>query len=216
MKRIVSYGLWGQKTCYTDGAIRAVKENAIHFPDWKVRFYIDKKVNPEVIRQLEGMPCEIVMKDDEGNAGLGLFWRFEPMFDDPDIERFMVRDTDSVPSPREVAAVQEWIDSGQPFHIMRDNPSHNVPILGGTWAAKPGCVPNFKEMMEAYMSRLKVHKQDNPRGNLHGTDQMFLSECVWPVIKNIHIAHDEFHHFSGKERPFPVKNENGMFIGQTF
>ena len=217
MKKIVSYAVWGQMTCYTDGAIRAVKENAIHFPDWKVRFYLDVKVDPKVIKILEGMDCEIKMKDDEGKGGLGLFWRFAPMYDDPDIERFMVRDTDSVPSPREVAAVNEWIDSGEPFHIMRDNKSHGVPILGGTWAAIPGCVDNFRELMEQYMLGLKPHGEGyNPRGSLHGTDQMFLGEKIWHLIKNRHMAHDENFQFSGRERPFPVENENGMFIGQTF
>ena len=50
---------------------------------------------------------------------------------DPLVSEFHSRDLDSVPSPREVDAVKEWLHSkNKTFHIMRDHPLHGVPILG--------------------------------------------------------------------------------------
>ena len=33
--------------------------------------------------------------------------------------------------PREISAVNEWISSGQLFHVMRDHPEHKAVILAG-------------------------------------------------------------------------------------
>ena len=43
------------------------------------------------------------------------------------------RDLDSKFTDREAAAVSEWLESGKPIHSMRDNPQHNVPLLGACW-----------------------------------------------------------------------------------
>ena len=37
---------------------------------------------------------------------------------------FFFRDLDSLPTRREVAAVEEWLQSGKTLHAMRDNPYH--------------------------------------------------------------------------------------------
>ena len=49
---------------------------------------------------------------------------------------FLSRDLDSRITEREVAAVVEWLQSGQALHVMRDHPGHKVPMLGGTWGAR--------------------------------------------------------------------------------
>ena len=46
------------------------------------------------------------------------------------------RDLDSLPSAREDAALQEWLDSKYGVHAMRDHPWHGVPVMGGGWGAK--------------------------------------------------------------------------------
>jgi hypothetical protein len=39
-------------------------------------------------------------------------------------------------SEREVAAVEDWLNSSLPFHAMRDHPAHGTAILGGMWGAR--------------------------------------------------------------------------------
>ena len=59
-------------------------------------------------------------------------WRFLPLLD-PLVDGFLSRDTDTIISSREVAAVNQWINnSTATFHLMRDHPHHcSVRILGG-------------------------------------------------------------------------------------
>lgn len=137
------------------------------------------------------------------------------MFDDPSIERFLVRDTDSKFTSREVDMVHEWEESGKPFHIIRDNPSHNVPILGGTWGAIPGCIPQFRERMAWWLSNVKPDER-NPRGLFHGTDQIFLAGVAWPFIEKNHLAHVQAGcdslKFTGNEIEVPPPAD-GHYVG---
>ena len=48
----------------------------------------------------------------------------------------MFRDLDSLPSLREDAAVQEWLDSKYAVHVMRDHPKHTMVMLAGMWGIK--------------------------------------------------------------------------------
>ena len=58
-------------------------------------------------------------------------WRYLPMAD-PLVDYFLIRDIDSFVLPREVAAVQQWIQNSTfLIHAMRDHPSHNGVILAG-------------------------------------------------------------------------------------
>ena len=44
------------------------------------------------------------------------------------------RDLDSRITFRELAAVQEWLNTpDKSIHAMRDNPAHNIGLLGASW-----------------------------------------------------------------------------------
>ena len=60
----------------------------------------------------------------------GMVWRFIPLLD-PLVDTFLSRDADSYILDREVAAVEEWLNSKYMFHSMRDHPYHGGCILGG-------------------------------------------------------------------------------------
>ena len=65
----------------------------------------------------------------------GMLWRFIPVLD-PSVSVMVSRDLDSRLTSREQAAVEEWLESGLAFHVMRDNPHHGTEILGGMWGAR--------------------------------------------------------------------------------
>lgn len=46
------------------------------------------------------------------------------------------RDLDSKVSKRELAAVNDWLSSGKPYHVMRDNKYHGTSILGGMFGMR--------------------------------------------------------------------------------
>lgn len=62
----------------------------------------------------------------------GTLWRFLPMAD-PLVDIFHVRDLDSRPSMRESAALAEFHESQEQFHILRDHRNHRAAILGNSY-----------------------------------------------------------------------------------
>ena len=70
------------------------------------------------------------------SSHFGMIWRFATMAD-PLVVEWHSRDLDSLPNPREVAAVNDWLrNSNQTFQIMRDHPLHNSKILGGAFGMR--------------------------------------------------------------------------------
>ena len=63
------------------------------------------------------------------------YGRFLPLLD-PRVEVVVSRDLDSRLTAREQAAVEDWLETGLTFHVMRDNPHHGTEILGGMWGAR--------------------------------------------------------------------------------
>ena len=102
-----------------------------------------------------------------------MMWRFESI-DDPEVEIMLSRDTDSRFLLREKLAVNEWLNSTNLFHIMRDHPHHNFVILGGMFGSKKiPQLPSWSNVMKNFI-------QEGDRNY----DQNFLRDYIYPIIKN--------------------------------
>jgi hypothetical protein len=214
---IISYSLWGKQPLYVFGALENVKLAKVYLPDWKCRFYCSDDVPGSIIRELEKLGADI---DFAGRSAeySGLFWRYRPMFDDYECDRFIVRDTDSRITPRDAWCVNQWIESDAPAHVIRDCESHGAPILGGTCGFKPAFFDNFESMVDAFLSRFQCGTSGygtDGKGALYGTDQRFLADYIWPLIQDTVLAHDNFFHYTGREVKIPLAFEQGgRWIGQ--
>ncbi|CAM6054796.1 unnamed protein product [Sphagnum tenellum] len=51
------------------------------------------------------------------------------------VDVYNCRDLDSRLNERELAAVNEWLEIGEPVHSMRDHPAHFTAMLGAAWGA---------------------------------------------------------------------------------
>jgi hypothetical protein len=203
-KKIISFSLWGENPKYTIGAIRNVGLASILYPGWVCRFYVGKSVPSEIITILKNFKnTEIVEMDGEGNWS-GMFWRFYPASED-DVDIIISRDCDSRLSLRERLAVKEWIDSDKGFHIMRDHPQHGTQILGGMWGVKKGVLPQMKEEINNFV-----------KGEFWQVDQNFLTQIIYPKIKNNSIVHDEFFTYEEHKISFPLERINKEFVGDVF
>lgn len=160
-----------------DAAINVVKENYIFFPEWISRFYVTPSVDKELIDQLLDLGAEIVHVEDWGESR-NTFHRFV-VADDPSVSRFLVRDLDSPASIRELMAVNDWISSKQPFHVIRDHPSHSIAILAGMWGAVGGYLPNITDLIFKNPTIMN--------------DQLFLINHIWPLVKSETLQHDIDH-----------------------
>lgn len=210
--KIISFSLWGTIPKYIRGAIENVRLQKVFYPEWKCRFYIDNSVPKEIVSELYKDAEVYYMPDSDEN--LGLFWRFLPL-DDLTVDRFIVRDTDSRLNAREAAAVNEWEQSGKCFHIMRDHPYHmGIPICGAMWGATKDFRPGYVTMVNDWLSR-NINRFSNERGKYFNADQMFLTECIYPLIKDNHIAHESIpSNYGSDNRNFSVTNPDNMFVGQ--
>jgi hypothetical protein len=200
--KYISYSLWGDKPIYNIGIIRNVQQAKTIYPEWRVVVYYDDTVPKNVIIELKELG---VLLFDMTNKSYGMFWRFFAA-DIPDCEYAIFRDADSRLSIREKLAVDEWINSGKSIHVMRDHPAHKIPfgnntlgILGGMWGIKGNLLP-----MEDTILKFSINKN-----LIYGIDQTFLKK-IYTIYNDDKCVHDDFF----EKIPFPIKRENGRFIGE--
>ena len=206
-RNIIAFSLWGNASRYVNGALDNVLLAAQCFPNWQVRFYCESGVSSNVIAALSASGADVILRNDPLSSWAGLFWRFEPI-SDCSLDRVLVRDADCRLGAREAAAVEEWIASGECFHIMRDHPCNNELILAGLWGGICGVLHGFPEAAAAYQL---------PTLN-RWSDQLFLRLEVWPVIASHALMHDSHHHIFGA-RSFPnhsLLNSEPPYVGASF
>ena len=197
--KVISFCLWGNNSKYTVGAIINAELAKTIYPGWTCRYYIGDTVPADIIQKLSSLDnCEIVKTNTPGDWA-GMYWRFLPASDEK-VDVMISRDTDSRLNVKEKVAVDMWINSNFLFHIMRDHPYHGVPILGGMWGAKKGCVQNMAELIKNYSV-----------GNFWQTDQYFLRDIIYPIVKDKAMVHDPFF----EKKPFPIEDD-GYFVGQVY
>ncbi len=133
-------------------------------------------------------------------------WRLHAI-DDPGFTRWVIRDADSRIGYKERAAVDAWIDSGLPFHVMRDHMWHRKPIIGGSWGGVRGGLRNMNGCIEEWYA--------SGGGKEHGAHEEFLASEVWPEIRDCSLIHDTFldpYGFGGLVWPYPRESGNFRFI----
>lgn len=179
MYNVISFSVWGNDPLYHNGILENAKLVPEVYPNWVCRVYHDEKFPRELIHNLKSMGVKTFLRKMENNW-YGLLSRFEPAGDSA-VDTCIVRDADSRLTIREKVCVDEWLKSDKAFHCMRDHIEHNVPIMGGMWGSKKGFIKDFSGMLS---SAKAVNK---------GDDQVFLSQQVWPKIREKALVHDRFH-----------------------
>jgi len=206
----IAFSLFGSDPLYVVGALRNAELVETIFPGWSAVFYVPSGYDPEIRKQLTDRGA-IVREGDPAIAN-GTFWRFV-IADDPQVERFLIRDTDSRLIPRDARAVQAWVDSGLPFHAERDHPSHTFPLGGGLWGGTTGLLPNMRSMvLESGLATVPFNRE-----TLYGNDQQFLARYVWPQVYGRCLEHDSCtRNIYPTSLPFPDGCQFGdnRFVGE--
>ena len=203
---IISFSLWGSSERYLNSAIKNAQLTPFVYPGWRCRFYCDQTV-PEATRgELLAAGAEIIMMPEQQILHEGLFWRFL-VANDPTINRFLVRDADSLINARERLAVDEWISSDKDFHIMRDWWTHTDLILAGMWGGKANRLPSLQHHWMPYLIS---------KTRTANCDQLFLAEIVWPAIRDECLIHDRlFNALNARKFPSNCQLPGKQHIGQS-
>ena len=170
MAKIISYSLWGSRPMFLHGAVVNAKQCREFFPDWKVRIYHNSSVPDSLLVTLRELGVDTIHVEPKGTYGT--FWRFRPLFEEG-IEHVLVRDVDSRITWRDVRCVNEWLETGKKYMVIRDHPSHyDWPIMAGMFGVRGGLPSSLVPIMEQYAI---VHQ--------YVSDQMFLARHVWDLMK---------------------------------
>lgn len=166
VRRRVSFSLFGNDPLYWRGAIANADLVRMHYPGWEAVFHT-KDVPPGALAELKKRGATVVECD---HANM-MFARFLPFCEEGVV---ISRDCDSRIHPREVRAVNEWLASDKPYHVIRDHPEHVIewaPVMGGLWGGR-------RPLDEC--ARLSLERAMNDPGYAGwGGDQRWLAEVVW-------------------------------------
>lgn len=206
MKKVLSFSLWGNNPMYTTGAIRNAEDAKTVYPDFECWFYVHEETVPkEIIEKMQEFDnTKIIFKTGNLNSIKPMMWRFEAI-DDPEVEIMMSRDTDTRFTLREKLAVEEWLNSGKIFHIMRDHPCHEQKIMGGMFGTKK--IPKINNWLEIINNVVQTSS--------YMYDQDFLRMVIYPHIKENAVIHATFHKHEPNCRNFPIKYcDKYRFVGE--
>jgi hypothetical protein len=208
-ENVIAYCLWGNAPRYRVPLRENVRILAHLFPGWTIRLYHDADVEAGYLADLAARgvqlrPMALPAGQPEHRR---LLWRFE-VIADPTVQRFLIRDADSVLTVKERIAVDAWLRSRCHFHAMRDWYTHTDLLLAGMWGGVGNVLPPPDQLMRAYAA----WRMENDH-----IDQDVLTETVWPTIRRDVLIHDSV--FTGclGSVAFPPYGElpPGCHIGQN-
>lgn len=218
-QRVISLTIFGPKenpmfvdSKFSHLIFSLIDEAENFFPQWTIRLYSDDlTINRLNLKNLSNFSTKIDVCNvnrlpilgDVGEFLAGKLWRFLPVLD-PMVDFTSSRDLDSPLTEREQIVVEKFVNSSFLFLSLRDHPLHGIPILGGLWtAAQYRNRLLFYRLFSVLLDRIKVQRYTL------SNDQTFLSEIVWPKVKDQTLAFDsftcgDFKHY-GTQRPFPTQ-----------
>ena len=186
-RNVISFSLWGKAPFYAYGAMINLVQSRSAYPGWTCRFYVAADVPRACVAFLRDNGAELRNIEDE-YPGVGLFQRFLVM-NDRTVGRFLIRDCDARLSAAEAELVRQWIESGYPFHVVRDHVLHNELVIGGLWAGRTDCGIDIVDLMRRHFTKGPSAK--------YGHDQHMLGRMLWPIIRDHCLVHDKYYHLEG-------------------
>jgi tetratricopeptide (TPR) repeat protein len=194
-RQVIAFSLFGDHPRYCETAKLNVSAAQQLLPHWTCRFYVDDTVPVGVrdaLRTLGAQVLEVTAADRQTLSGL--MWRFLVLEDDS-VDRFLIRDADSLISRREVAAIEAWLQSDRFFHLIRDYFSHTELLLAGMWGGCGGVFKNLRQQMVDFVAQGQYLGQ-------RVVDQHFLRMHIWPTVRQSLLSHDPVYGFmQGQDFP---------------
>ena len=202
-QRVIAFSLYGENERYTQGAIENAKIYKEIYPGWSMLVYHDATVPKHILSTLKSH--DVWLNDMSQSSMNKMSWRFTAAYNK--ISLFCSRDIDSRLSLREKYAVDEWIVSGQKYHVMRDHPSHSkYAMSGGMWCASTEAFSFISEKLK------EIAVEDS-----YLKDMDWLNEHIWNDAKDNVVQHDSFScdEFMGA-KPFPTLRIGWEHVGSVY
>ncbi len=210
--KIVSFCLYGDNPLYFKGAMKNLKQYSEKYPHIKCYFYVRQNdVSQVMIDEIESNGGKVIKCVNNVDWYM-MFTRFLP-FENANNKFFLSRDTDGRLIHREIKAIEQWLESGKKFHIIRDHPWHNALILGGMWGARNMNLENLRLMIMQWC--LLYVNQEESKEKKKGPDQFFLSN-MYKLVKNEVFSQDEYFTYEDLSEIIDAPRNNKEYIGEAF
>ena len=184
-RNIISMSLDGDDIDKLYGALRYSQLVPIVFPRWRLHVYASEAalnatgshhVLRILVKKLETSGVEVFRVRGLTAARLPAeLWAYL-VADDGEVDRFVVRGSDTRPSDREAAALGDWLQqansTAKALYCIRDHPLHAAQSL------VPGLVGGVPRLLK-YTTGTTFRKLMRGHHSVAG----FLHNTVWPLLK---------------------------------
>lgn len=204
LRIVIAFSLYGNAERYFGGLLENCRQINEIYPNFWIYVYLGNDFDRSI---MNGKFDEFknLMFIETGKSGHEVMsYRFFAI-DRPEVGIAFSRDLDSRINLRDQYCINQFIKSPRRFQIIRDNIMHGIRILGGMWGIKKGML-SFKIQSSFNTFRLKTPVIE------HGTDQDFLGEFIYPIVRFDSLVFDEYFHYSG-ETPMKIQ-ASGQFVGE--
>jgi hypothetical protein len=204
MKKVISFCLFGMDDKYIKGALKNIELAKQYMPDWECWFYVPANYPQEIIEPMQKFDNVKIIKIRKPTNFIFTMYRFL-VFTDPTVDVAIIRDTDARIGGRDILCINEWLESGLNFHVIKDHPTgHSAVMSAGMWGARADALRWIGDEMEHFLSRPDVDR------NQRGVDQEFLGERINPIILDSCMYHSEYYHCKtlgdSVQKKFPSKD----------
>lgn len=187
MRTVISFSLYGFVNKYIGGLLQNCRDINRIYPDFWIYVYVGDDFDRSILNGVFDSIQNIKFIETGCRGHVNMTYRFFAI-DDENVEILFSRDADSRLNFRDQYCINEFLKSDKRFEIIRDHTQHRALILGGTWGIKKGLIASVKQL---FIDSARIC-------NRYDDDQQFLSNVLYPMVKNDALIFDEFFEFPGE------------------
>ena len=202
---IFCFCIYGTKPKYTQGIVENLRCIQKEFPTFQTIIHYAADVPESYLDQYRSFPNTTLEPITTSVPMMSriLSWKANTTY--------FLRDADSRVTPRDAACINAFLASKKTAHVIRDHFYHKMRIMGGTFGIRVSSDWNIESMWETW-------KQTQSSLPQYGTDEKFLQEVIYPLVKHDLLLHTNVVAYLG-ETPtlIPVEQESDTdFVGNVY
>ena len=213
MDKVIAFSVFGDNPRYAVNIVLNAEQALKFYPGWEVRVFYDSTLPAKVVDRLKTFSNVNLIDMENGYTyefiscqhSSKVFWRFLA-YDDKNVDVVIFRDCDSYLTKREADAVEQWLSTNRPIHLMREvQPGHRSKIMAGMWGIRR--TKKCKSIMERFIDQA---------GKRYHNDQGYLNNCIYPLFNpSDRVVNDVDNAFNDKTHDWPSPRINDEFVGKT-
>jgi len=168
--------IYGTQPKYTQGLVENLKNIQNEFPSFQTILQYAKDVPDSYLTQYQSFPNVTIEPITTEIPMMSRILTWKPH------HTYFVRDADSRVTPRDAACIKAFLASNKMAHVVRDHFYHKNRIMGGMFGIRVPADWNLHSMWESW-------KQTQSSLPPYGTDEKFLQEVIYPLIKHDMLLH---------------------------